>query len=90
MFPPLTRSDARQGAWQAHAMSLSAEDGRRFAKDADHWRCVEYTGLLILPGPERYRVGERIFGSLGEALRHLEAGSRVLADEASCDGPSWG
>jgi hypothetical protein len=43
-----------------------------FAKDGDHWRCVEHPGLLALRD-ERYRVGERTFASLGEALRHVNA-----------------
>ena len=43
-----------------------------FAKDGDHWRCVEFPEPLMLPS-ERYRVGERTFGSLDEALWHPEA-----------------
>jgi hypothetical protein len=51
---------------------IYTEDGLRFAKDSEHWICVEYPDLLMLPG-ERYRVGERTVGSLDEALRHLDA-----------------
>ena len=54
-------------------MILCAEYGLHFAKEDDHWRCVEYPDLLMLPGPERYRVGERTFASLDEALRHRKA-----------------
>lgn len=42
----------------------------RFRHEATNWRCVEYLDLLMLPG-ERYRVGDREFVTLGEALRHL-------------------
>jgi hypothetical protein len=54
-------------------MILCAVYGLHFAKDGDHWRCVEYPDLVMLRGLERYRVGERTFGSLDEVLRHLEA-----------------
>ena len=53
-------------------MILRAEYGLHFAKEGDHWRCVEYPDLLMLRG-ERYRIGDPTFGSLGEALRHLAA-----------------
>ena len=44
-------------------MILCAEYGLHFAKEDDHWRCVEYPDLLMLPGPERYSVGERDFAA---------------------------
>ena len=53
-------------------MIFCAEYGLHFTRDGDHWRCVEYPDLLMLPG-ERYRVGDRTVGSLDEALRHLDA-----------------
>ena len=52
-------------------MILCAEYGLHFAKEGDHWRCVEYPDLLMLRG-ERYPVGERTFGSLDDAPWHLE------------------
>jgi hypothetical protein len=55
---------------------LGAEYGLHFAKDGDHWCCVEYPDLVMLRGPERYRVGERTFGSLGKAL--LDLGAKAL------------
>ena len=53
-------------------MIFCAEYGLHFAREGDHWRNVEYPDLLMLR-VERYRAGERTFGSLDEALRHLEA-----------------
>ena len=50
---------------------ICAEYGLHFAREADLWRCVERPELVMLRG-ERYRVGERTFGSLDEALRRLE------------------
>jgi hypothetical protein len=44
---PLTRT----------GMILVAEYGLHFAKSGDHWRCVEWPGLVMLRGG-RYRVGE--------------------------------
>jgi hypothetical protein len=58
-------------------MIFCAEYGLHFAKEGDHWRCVEYPGVLLLSGSERYRVRERTFGSINEALRHLENFSRA-------------
>jgi hypothetical protein len=56
-----------------HAGSMiRTEYGLHFAKDGDHWRCMEHPDLLMLRGG-RYRVGERTFGSLDDALWHLEA-----------------
>ena len=57
-------------------MILCAEYGLRSAKEADHWRCIELPDVVMLRGVERYRVGDRTFGSLDEALRHLP-GQRV-------------
>ena len=54
-------------------MISCAEHGLHFAKEGDHWRCVEYPDLLMLRGVERYRVDGRTFLTLVEALRHLEA-----------------
>jgi hypothetical protein len=54
-------------------MIFCAECGLHFAKDGDGWRCVECPSLVMLPSPKRYRVAERTFGSLDEALRYLEA-----------------
>jgi len=51
---------------------IYTEHGLRFTKGGDSWRCVEHPDLVMLRG-ERRRVGERTFGSLHEALRHLEA-----------------
>jgi hypothetical protein len=56
-----------------HALRMIfTEYGLHFAKDGDHWRCVEHRDVVMLRD-ERYSVGERPFGSPGEALRHLEA-----------------
>ena len=40
------------GAMHAGGMILT-EYGLHFAKEGDHWRCVEYLDLLMLRG-ERY------------------------------------
>ena len=53
-------------------------DGLRFRKDGDRWRCFESPGLLMLRGPERYRVGARTFGSLDDALQDLETGEGAV------------
>ena len=37
---------------------IATETGLHFRKNGDHWRCVEYPDLLMLPGAGRYRVGE--------------------------------
>jgi hypothetical protein len=47
---------------QARRMILT-EGGLHFAKDGDHWRCVEHPDLAMLRGG-RYRAGEREYGSL--------------------------
>jgi len=65
------RGDAGHDARQARGM-INTEDGLHFAKDGDDWRCVECPAVTMRPG-ERYRAGERTFGSLNDALRHLEA-----------------
>lgn len=67
------RSDARHAARQAGGMICCAESGLHFAKEATHWRCVEWPDLLMLPG-ERYRVGEQGFATLDAALRSVKAG----------------
>jgi len=56
---------------QAHPMILCAEYGPHFAKDGDHWRCVERPGLTMRPG-DRYEVDGREFDSLAEALAKTE------------------
>ena len=53
-------------------MILCAESGLHFTKDGDRWRGVEHPDLLMLPDAERYWVGGLTFGSLDEAMRHLE------------------
>ncbi len=53
-------------------MILCTEYGLHFAKDGDHWRCVERPELVMLRG-ERYRVRDREFASLTEALQALVA-----------------
>jgi len=58
-------------------MIFCADYGLHFAKDGDHWRCVEYPGLLMLSGCERYCVRGPSFGSLDEALRHLKASEAI-------------
>ena len=68
------RGDTGPAFGQAHRMILCAEYGLHFAREGDHWRCVEYPELLMLPGPDRYRVAERTFGSFDEALRLAAAG----------------
>jgi hypothetical protein len=60
------RGDAHHAARQAHPMILCAEYELHFAKDGDHWRCVEWPELRALPG-ERYRFGEREFATLDSA-----------------------
>ena len=51
------RGDAWSAFGQAHRMISCAEYGLHFAREGDHWRCVEYPDLLMLRDPERYRVG---------------------------------
>lgn len=72
-FPPQMRRDARHEARHAGGMILT-EYGLRFAKDGDHWRCVEYPALLMLWG-ERYRVGGRTSTTLCEAVRQVKGGA---------------
>jgi hypothetical protein len=38
-------------------MILCAEHGLRFAKEGDHWRCVEHPGLVMLRG-DRYQLND--------------------------------
>jgi len=45
------------------AGSSPSEHGLRFVKDGDCWRCVEYPGLVMLPG-DRYTVDTPDGGSL--------------------------
>jgi hypothetical protein len=45
-------------------MILVGELGLTFRHEGDHWRCAEYPGLVMLPGPERYRVCEQDSASL--------------------------
>ena len=71
------RGDTGPAFGQAHPMILVAEYGLHFAKEGDLWRCVELTDVVMLPGPERYRVGDDTFASLDEALRHREARRRT-------------
>lgn len=47
-------------------MILCAECGLRFAKNGDHWRCVEHPDLVMLCGG-CYRVREHELRSLEEA-----------------------
>jgi len=49
--------DSTHAAQHARGMILT-EDGLHFAKEGDLWRCVEYPELVMLRGPELYRVGE--------------------------------
>ena len=69
--PATNARDARHGARHTGDM-IRTEYGLHFVKDGDHWRCMEHPELVMLRG-RRYRVGERTFGSLDEALRRLEA-----------------
>ena len=75
-------------------MILCAEVGLQFAKDGDHWRCVEHPGLVMLRG-DHYRVWERAFGSVDEALRHLAAREAINPRSAAAPpsghsvGSSW-
>ena len=64
------RGDARPAFGQAHPLILCAEHGLHFAKEGDHWRCVERPDLVMLPGPEHYRVGGQAFATLDAALAH--------------------
>jgi hypothetical protein len=60
---------------------ILTEQGLRFAKHGDHWRCVEHPDLVMLCG-ERYRVREREYGSLDEMqdeLRRIKDRARLLA-----------
>lgn len=53
---------------------ILTESGLRFRRGAGHWRCVEYPDLVMLPGPERYSVGEQEFAALSEALAKFSVG----------------
>jgi len=87
------RGDADHEARHSGGMIFCAEYGLHFAKDGDHWRCIEQPDLVMLSGPERYRVGGLTLGSLYEAMRHLrvrrgirpETGEQRLAVAASAD-----
>jgi hypothetical protein len=69
------RGDTWSAFGQAHPMILCAEYGLHFAKEGDHWRCAEYPDLVMLLG-NRYRVGDRTFCTLCEAMRHLDRSGR--------------
>jgi len=55
---------------QANRIIFCAEYGLHSIKDGDHWRCVELPDVVMLRG-ERYRLGDREFATLTEALRTL-------------------
>ena len=60
-------------------MTFCADYGLHFAKEGDHWRCVELPDVVMLRGVERYRLRDRTFGSLDETLRYLEASGQTIA-----------
>lgn len=68
-------------------MILTAS-GLRFANEGDHWRCVESPDLVMLPG-ERYRVGERVFATSGDALRHLKGAAELPSRHARRRRRQW-
>jgi hypothetical protein len=48
------RGDAHHGARHAGGM-ICTEQGLHFAKEGDHWRCVEHPDLVMLRGG-RYQI----------------------------------
>jgi hypothetical protein len=49
---------------------ILTEYGLHFAKEGDHWRCVEYPDVEMLGG-DCYEVDGQGFDSLAEALAFL-------------------
>jgi hypothetical protein len=49
-------------------MIVCAEYALHFAKDGDHWCCVEWPALTMRPG-NRYEVDGQGFNSLAGAIR---------------------
>jgi hypothetical protein len=72
------RGDTGPAFGQAHRMILT-EYGLHFAKDGDHWRCVEWPALTMLPG-DRYEVDGQGFNSLAGAIGRARRRAPTLSN----------